>query len=498
MLTNQKNKGITIIANLISLLVSIFISFFITKYIVEYIGKEAYSFYPTANNFATYFSIIFLATNALTSRFVMIPYLKGDIKEAQSYYSTSFISCIVLSVVVFLIELFFYFNLENILDIPSGIVSDVKLLFLFIFLSSLVCGIGSIFTCVFYIKDRMDLYALSTIVENLIKGIVIFILMILNKISLVSFGLIIFIASFIRYLLTFFFSIRCMKEIRIKISSFSFEKLKKIMKLGSMSMISNSCNILIVSSELIVSNILLGIEASSELSLVQAFVTVCLLLNNIITVMVEPMQIRCVIDDNKEDNLKYINYMMLALLYIPTVMIACLSRQFYCLWLPSENYNVLYVLSLLSCIQILMSNISFFYSSAISTFLKEKYKAIGVLIAICIYVLLLYIFIYKMNLNNMGIMYAGLISYGLYFVIYIPLIAKKLFKENGKSLHLGYIKNLLFIVTLIIINVLLCNIFKNGSTTNFLLMCMLALVINYLLMLIVYKVNIKEFLTFIK
>ena len=152
----ESKFNITIFSNLLSILVSIFISFVITRYFVDYIGKETYSYYPIANNFSTYFSLFFVAINVSSSRYIVIKYLNKEIKEAQSYYTTIFISCLILSVFVFLLEMIFYFNLSRILNVPHYLLKDVKTLFLLIFLSSICHGIGASFNAIYYVKNRMD------------------------------------------------------------------------------------------------------------------------------------------------------------------------------------------------------------------------------------------------------------------------------------------------------------------------------------------------------
>lgn len=492
-MSKKGSTGLTIIANIFSLFVSIFISFFITKYIVEYIGKEVYSFYPTSNNFATYFSIIFFASNSLASRLIINPYLKGDNKEASEYYSTVFISCLILSILVFILELIFYFNMERILDIPTSILSDVKLLFLLVFIGSIVSGIGGVFACVFYVKNRMDLYAISAIAESLTRLLLIIILMHINKLSLVSMGLIMLIATSVRYILTFIYSSKYMNDIKIKTTYFSINKFKQVFSLGFMSIISNSGSLLISNSQLIISNMALGIEKSSDLSLVQPLVTVCLLLGSTVSVMIDPLAIRNVLDD--DEDIKYVNYILVGLMIVPMVLIMTLNKQLYSLWLPNEDYNLLFKLSFLSCFAIMLSYMTYINSSCISTFLKEGYKAKGVLVSYFIYAFLIYVFI---GLENDGILLASIITYVLYFIIYIPLMSYKLLKDNKKNIRIEFLKNIIYAGLIIFINVLLSKLFALNSIVNFILMCIVATLIDYLLMILIYKINIKETVMFLK
>lgn len=383
--------------------------------------------------------------------------------------------------------------MENILEIPTNILSEVKTLFMLIFAGSIVSGIGSSFASVYYVKNRMDLYAISVIIENLSKGLIIFVLMLLNKISLVSFGIIIFISTTLRYLSTFIFAKTKMSELKLSLSSFSLDKLKQMLKLGLLSIISNSGNLLIINSMLIVSNNLLGINESSELSLVQSFVTVSLLLGNTITTMLEPQIINGVIDNDNSLIMKS-NIILLTILVIPTIMIACLGKQFYSLWLPNENYNTLYILSLLSCLLVLISNLSYIYNSSISTLLMEKVKAIGTIGMIIIYILFIFIFSKLNNLNNISILSSALIAYISYFLLYLPITGTTLLNKNNKTINFNYLKNICFVIILIVINYFICSLFKPYSFISFILMCLLSLLMNYSLLYLLYKDNVTDIL----
>ena len=70
----MKNKqlAINMIANIISFMVNIGINFLFTPYLINTVGKEAYSFFPLANNFISYTSIITVALNSMASRFITI------------------------------------------------------------------------------------------------------------------------------------------------------------------------------------------------------------------------------------------------------------------------------------------------------------------------------------------------------------------------------------------------------------------------------------------
>ena len=477
---SSEKMTITIIANLLSIAVSVFVSFFITQYFVEFVGKEAYSYYPIATNFSTYFSILFVITSTVSSRLVIVNYLNKNTQEAKEYYSTTFLSCVIISVFIFLVEMFFY-----------ELLHDVKLLFLYIFLATICNGICAVFNISYYVKDRMDLYGVSLIIESLVKGILMMYIYLSRKVSLASLGLIVFLSTIVRSLFSMFVSIKEMNDIKLDLKLISKSKFKKIFNLGVWSIISNSGNLLIINSELIIANRTLPIEESSILSLVQPIMTMCLLLGNTITSMAEPIMIRGVInDDQKEVNVA--TNAIVGLIIIPIVLIMCLNKQLYSLWLPNEDSSKLFVLTFLICLQLLISFIAYENSSTITTLLKEKIKGIGFIFTLIDYILLLKISGNLFTFTNELILACGIVAYLLYFVIYIPVTSKKLLINTNKLVRINNLKKTKFTVVLIISNLLISVFFPLNNLLMFVLMSAICAVLDYMLFIISFKIDLLK------
>ena len=488
---SSEKMTITIIANLLSIAVSVFVSFFITQYFVEFVGKEAYSYYPIATNFSTYFSISFVITSNVSSRLVIVNYLNKNTQEAKEYYSTTFLSCVIISVFIFLVEMFFYSNLTSIINVSNELLHDVKLLFLYIFLATICNGICAVFNISYYVKDRMDLYGVSLIIESLVKGILMMYIYLSRKVSLASLGLIVFLSTIVRSLFSMFVSIKEMNDIKLDLKLISKSKFKKIFNLGIWSIISNSGNLLIINSELIIANRTLPIEESSILSLVQPIMTMCLLLGNTITSMAEPIMIRGVInDDQKEVNVA--TNAIVGLIIIPIVLIMCLNKQLYSLWLPNEDSSKLFVLTFLICLQLLISFIAYENSSTITTLLKEKIKGIGFIFTLIDYILLLKISGNLFTFTNELILACGIVAYLLYFVIYIPVTSKKLLINTNKLVRINNLKKTKFTVVLIISNLLISVFFPLNNLLMFVLMSAICAVLDYMLFIISFKIDLLK------
>ena len=92
----DKQLIINMTANILSFAINLGINFIFTPYLIRTIGKEAYSFFPLANNFIGYVEIISVALNSMASRFITIKIHEKNINDANKYFNSVLTSNIVL------------------------------------------------------------------------------------------------------------------------------------------------------------------------------------------------------------------------------------------------------------------------------------------------------------------------------------------------------------------------------------------------------------------
>lgn len=499
----SKNKGnifITIISNIISIGVALIISFFVTQYIVTHIGKEAYSFYPIANNFSTYFSAIFLITNSLSSRFIMIPYLKGNYDDSSKYCSTVLFSNIIITVIMFILEAVFYLNINSIINIPEHLLLEVKRLFLYTFMSSVVHELNGYFSVGYYVKERMDLQAITSIFENITKGSVVLYLLLNNKITIATFGASLFIAACVRGILDICFYCYLMKDIPIKISSFSKNSLLEITKLGIWSLISQSGILLIGNIQLIISNKFLGIESGSELALVQPLIVTCSLIASTVSRFLDPTITRYIskYSEKTYTTIKHIYAVIEVCIVIPITVILSISGSFYKLWIPNDYSSTLFILTILSCIEQIIMYLSIINSSILTTFFKVKEKAIAYLISGLFNLLCVFILLTITDLGNIAILISAIITYILYHLIYIPKYTKQVLNNSNINIPYLSIKDYSLYIVVMVINLAIVSFINISSYIMLILICIALYMIDTLLVSIIKNIKIKEIKEFIK
>lgn len=498
----KKRNGsilLTIISNVLSIGIALIISFFITRYIVTTISKEAYSFYPIASNFTTYFSAIFLITNSLSSRFIMIPYLKKDYTSSSKYCSTVLFSNIAITIFVLLLESVIYLNIDRIINIPNYLLFEVKHLFKYVFLSSIVYGLSSYFTVGYYVKERMDLQALSSIVENIVKGIIVLYLLINNSVTISSFGEALFIAAIFKSVLDICIYCYLMKDIPIKLSSFSINSLFEITKLGIWSLISQSGLLLINNIQLIISNIFLGVESASELALIQPLVSVCTLIASTVSRFIDPTITSNISNYSKDTktNINYIYTIIELFIVIPIAVVLSISKPFFLLWIPKEYTTIIFTLTILSCLEITITYLSLINNSILTTFFKVKERAIVYLMSGFFNILLIYLLLKFTRLGNIAILISAIITYIIYHLIFIPKYTKYTLKNNNIKINYLNLLDYVLYILIALTNIIFVNIININSYFALFFTCVVLFITDTLIIIIIKKVNIKKFIYFL-
>ena len=169
---NGKRTTINIIAQIFSFIVSLGVSFVLTPYISGKCGKDVYGFVGMAYQVTSYISVFTVAFNNMLGIFVATEYHKGKFDEANKYYSSVFMADVIVAIVLFIPMMLISFYMDKILNVPASSMSDIKGLWMFIFITFLInlaFGPWGIST---FIKNRLELAAKRNFESNVIKAII--------------------------------------------------------------------------------------------------------------------------------------------------------------------------------------------------------------------------------------------------------------------------------------------------------------------------------------
>lgn len=347
----NRNLIVNIIASIISLATSIGISFFLTPYIVEKIGEEAFGFIGLINNLISYTSIATIALNSMAGRFITIKFHQEDEKGANEYFNSVLISNILLAVVVAIISIVLLIRLDSLLDIPDNLVADVKITFSIVaieFIFNLIC---SVFGTVTFIKDKLYLYQINTAIGNLIKVITLVLLFLLfnPKLYFVSISNVCFTLFIV--ILNIYYTKTLISIIKINKKYFKIDKVRELIKSGIWNVVNKLGNLLNTGLDLLLANVFIGASFMGILSITKTipnfFGTFAYTIGG---VFAPSLTIAYAKNDMKElkSNLKTGIKVMIIFTSLFFAFIVIYSKKFYELWIPGQDSNLLYTLTILS------------------------------------------------------------------------------------------------------------------------------------------------------
>lgn len=349
----NKRIAINMIANIVSYSSTILISFVLTPYLINTLGKEAYSFYPLANNIVSYMSILSNALNSMSSRFITIEIIKKDYDNANKYFSSIFFANIIMSGILFILMALMVLFLEYILDIPLNLIASVKLLFCFVFASMLVSITTSVFGIATYAKNRIDLRSGNELVVAILRILLFVFLFKFFLPTIVYVGVVAFIIAIVNFIFQKKFTRILLPEIKISVKNFSIKYVKTMLSSGVWNSVNQLGNILLASSSLLLANVLYGASGSGTYSIIQ---TVPNFINGVITMLTGvfvPVITYRYAQNNKKSMLNEINKAQKLIGLISCSVIAVfigLSFEFFTLWTPAEDAAFLQIISTITII----------------------------------------------------------------------------------------------------------------------------------------------------
>lgn len=351
---NKRQIILNIIANVFAMLVSTGINFFLTPYITRTVGVAAYGFVPLAGNFVSYVAIITTAFNSMGSRFITVSLQKEDKREAVEYFSTIFFMNIGLAVIVGAIFTFLLAFLTKLIQIPSELTTDIVILFALSFASTVFSLIMNAFATATFCKNRLDLKSIVSMISTIVRAVLLIVLFGLFPAKVYYIGIANISVNLIEGSLNYVIQKKIMSELQIDKNSFRKEHIRTLFASGVWNSVSQLSSILMTGLDLLVANIFLNPADSGVLSIAKIMPS---LLYTGISLIVTAFGPQFVIDyANNEKSKSLLGTMDFSAKLIsfcsvvPVAGFIGFGKEFFHLWVPEQNANLLYTLAVLTMI----------------------------------------------------------------------------------------------------------------------------------------------------
>lgn len=355
----KKNQlKFNMITNIFAFVINLGISFFFTPYLIRTVGREAYSFFPLANNFINYTNIITIALNSMASRFTTIKIHRNDEEGANVYYNSVLLGNTVIAIFFSLIGIIFILNITSILTIPVQLIDQVNKLFCYVLVGLIINIIGSVFGIATYTRNRLDIAAVRNIQSKIIYVGVLIVMFYFFTPSISYIGMASVFSAVYIFITNILLTKKLLPEIKINRKYYKFSAVKELVSSGIWNSINQLSIVLLTGLDLLIANMFLGPAYTGEYAIAQ---TIPNLIQSFIGMLAGVFIPKFMITyaKNKDNELKTdINQaikFMGFLIVIPIGFLIVFGGDFFKLWVPTENYAKIHLLSTLVIIPMIVT-----------------------------------------------------------------------------------------------------------------------------------------------
>lgn len=491
----MKNRQlvINIIAQIVSFLTNMGINFFLTPFIVKNIGREAYGFVGLSNDFINYAQIITVALNSMAGTFITISLSKNDKKATNKYFTTVIVANMILSMILIVPMSFIVLNIDNIFDISVEMISDVRILFSFIFFNFIISILGSVLGIATFAKNRLELAAIRNIEGNLIKVSILIMLLILLKPHVWYIGAATTMSTIFIVYTNSKYTKELLPEVVIKKEYFCMKALKELLTSGVWNSFSKLSSILNSGLNLLIANLYVGANSMGLLSIARTIPNMILSIFAMLSSAFAPQLTISYAKNDLEEIRKqlFLSMKILGLISsIPIVILFSYGDVFYKLWVPDQNYQMLYILSMIIALELIVSLPQETLWNVFTATNKIKHSSIALFVfSICI-ISTVFIGVHNIEDSNVKIIIiAGASS--LFGIIrsltFLPMYGAKCLGLKWNTFYPLIVKNIISVSIILLISMVIKTNVNINSWIRLIICCLItttiAIVVNLFIML---------------
>lgn len=450
----ERQLIINIIVGVVSFGLSLMMNFVLSPYIVETLGVEANGYTTLANNMLSYITVITVAINSMSNRFISIEAYNEQYDKAKKYYTVAICGNIFVALVSLPVFVFFVLNITDFLNISVQLVVDVQFLFSFLFINFFISLFSYNLSVAYYIKNKLYISSFIAIVSTLARALIIVLLFTSFKpfVSFVGFSTL--VAGFITFISNIYFKKKLLPDYKFSFKYFDKNYLKNLLSSGIWNTVSQIGNMLSTGLDLLVTNIFIGEYEMGILSIAKAIPSI---INELLTVIVSCFLPDLTMQYAKNDMNKFykeVNYSMRLngfLLNIPPIILIVFGKELFSLWYPTLDAEFLYVLSTISVIPWLIMSCSSILLNVLAILNKIRTNSIIGCLFGFVNILIVFVLLSNTEAGVYGIVIiSSIINIIRYLFFVTPYVAMKVSK-NIFAFYPTIIKNVLVTIICILV-----------------------------------------------
>ncbi|VXB50470.1 conserved membrane hypothetical protein [Flavobacterium sp. 9AF] len=222
--------------------ITLLISLYTSRVVLQQLGVSDYGLYSVVGGVVTFFGFLNAAMSAASQRF--ITFELGELKNRlHVVFNTSVVTHVLIGcIVLILTESIGLWYLNNKLNFDKSIADIVFWVFQLAIIQFLISVIQVPFNALIVASERMHVFALISIVESVLKLVIVYLLSISPINKLITYSILILAVTVLIFCIYFFYVILKFKEIKI---NFSFDKvlIGKMISFSSWSLFGNIASV---------------------------------------------------------------------------------------------------------------------------------------------------------------------------------------------------------------------------------------------------------------
>ncbi len=396
----RKQMYVNLIGQVVAFLINFGINFFLTPYIIEQVGREAYGFVSLGNNFVTYASVVSVALNSMSGRFIALRIHQDDYESANKYYASVIFSNMVLAVILSVPFVLIVIFLDQLIVIESGMLFNVQILWSLLFINFVLSLITSSVGVQLFTANRIDIKAKKGVEANLLRGLLMLLLFAICGPHLWFIGIGAIVCSVYGIATNFYYARKLVPQIRFCMKNVSWTTTKELLSSGVWNSIRSLGSIALTELDLLISNLFISPAAMGTLSIAKTVPSnISNFMGTICVAFMPQLTIEYAKCDKKEFVASIKRCIRIHSFFVCVIYgtLFALLEPFFVVWLPEDTTDIhkIYILAILSVCSCLVTAVTEVLFSVCTVINKVRYTSIlvvltGLLSLLCTYLALRY------------------------------------------------------------------------------------------------------------
>lgn len=173
------------------------VGLYTSRVVLNTLGVEDFGVYSIIGGVVALFGFFNSAMSSATQRYLAFDIGRQDNQKLHKTFNTTFIIHIGIALLILLFaETIGLWYVNNRLNLPQERMLAVNWLYQFSIFTSLIGVMQVPFNALIIARERMNVFAMISIVDVLLKLIIVYVLLILNYDKLITYGILVFVVTF--------------------------------------------------------------------------------------------------------------------------------------------------------------------------------------------------------------------------------------------------------------------------------------------------------------